>query len=194
MFNMIAAVSHTGIIGIDNKIPWHCRADLQRFKKITMDNVVIMGKKTFLSLFDHMKDKDAEPLPGRFKYVVTHDRDLGPKMFRHNIISLTIDNPSYVYETVEYLQKQHPDKDIFVIGGSQIYKLFEGFYKDIYLTRVFDERLSEKLDGDVHFLPLKESVLMRDYRLLYVDSHNANEDNECPMVFEQWRLKNSYGE
>lgn len=192
MFNMIAAVSQDGIIGINNKIPWHCKTDLQRFKAITMGNVVIMGKKTYLSLFDHMKDKDAEPLPGRFKYVVTHNPH-SIASFKRNIVTLSLSDLSYRYDTIEYLQKQHQGKDIFVIGGSQIYKLFEGYYQDIYLTRVYDENISKKLDGDVHFLFL-DSILKRDYRLLYVDSKNADEHNECPMVFEQWRLKNSYGE
>ena len=49
--SLIAAVSHNGIIGVDGKIPWNIPEDLNHFKKLTMNGVVIMGRNTFQSSF-----------------------------------------------------------------------------------------------------------------------------------------------
>ena len=64
---MIAAVDPNGVIGIDNRIPWHYAADLKRFKRLTVGHTVIMGRNTFESI--------GRPLPKRKNIVVTR-RDL----------------------------------------------------------------------------------------------------------------------
>ena len=46
---MIAAMAHDRVIGQGNKIPWHLPADLQHFKRITLNKPVIMGRKTTLT-------------------------------------------------------------------------------------------------------------------------------------------------
>ena len=62
---LIVAVADNGVIGRDNNIPWRLKADQQRFKALTLNKPVIMGRKTFLSL--------RRPLPGRTNIVVTRD-------------------------------------------------------------------------------------------------------------------------
>ena len=49
--SMIAAMANNRVIGQDNQMPWHLPADLQHFKKVTMAKPVIMGRKTFESIF-----------------------------------------------------------------------------------------------------------------------------------------------
>ncbi|MGN6284073.1 MAG: dihydrofolate reductase [Afipia sp.] len=61
----IVAVAENGVIGRDNAMPWHLRSDLQRFKKLTLNKPIVMGRKTFLSI--------GRPLPGRTNIVVTRD-------------------------------------------------------------------------------------------------------------------------
>ncbi|MCC7348701.1 MAG: dihydrofolate reductase [Variibacter sp.] len=61
----VVAVAENGVIGRDNAMPWHLRSDLKRFKRITMDRPVVMGRKTFASI--------GRPLPGRTNIVVTRD-------------------------------------------------------------------------------------------------------------------------
>ena len=189
MFNMIAAVSQNGIIGINNTIPWYCKADFQHFKKTTMDNVVVMGRKTYDSLFDHMKDKSKEPLPGRIKVVISKNPEL-VKPASNVIINNVFVPPEYF---AEYIAKKYPDKNIFVIGGAQIYKLFEGYYHDIYLTRIDCNYTGERVDDIAHYLPIKDSVLMRDYELLYTLIVENDPDTKTPVRYEQWRVRNSFG-
>lgn len=121
---IIVAMTPQGLIGIDNKIPWHLPADLQRFKKITMGHPIIMGRKTFESL--------PGLLPGRQHFVLTR-------------------NPNYVadgctvvtnWAQVEILI----DGKAFVIGGADIYSYALPVAKDLYATIVHAE-----LEGDTYF-------------------------------------------
>ncbi len=61
----VVAVAENGVIGRDNAMPWHLRSDLKRFRRITMNRPVVMGRKTFASI--------GRPLPGRTNIVVTRD-------------------------------------------------------------------------------------------------------------------------
>jgi dihydrofolate reductase len=64
---LIAAVAENGVIGRANQLPWRLKSDMQHFRRITMGKPVVMGRKTFQSLF--------RPLAGRTVIVVTRDRD-----------------------------------------------------------------------------------------------------------------------
>ena len=64
---LIAAVAENGVIGRDNQLPWRLKSDLRHFRKLTMGKPVVMGRKTFQSLF--------KPLDGRTTIVVTRDPD-----------------------------------------------------------------------------------------------------------------------
>jgi len=63
---LIAAVAENGVIGREGRLPWRLRSDMQRFRSATMGKPVVMGRKTFQSLF--------KPLAGRTMIVVTRDR------------------------------------------------------------------------------------------------------------------------
>src|SRR5215204_412617 len=62
----IAAVAANGVIGAENDIPWRIPADWQRFKALTMGNVLIMGRKTY--------DSIGRTLPGRTTFVISRER------------------------------------------------------------------------------------------------------------------------
>lgn len=60
---LVAAVASNGIIGRDGHLPWHLPEDLKHFKRLTMGQAVIMGRRTWESL--------GRALPGRENIVVT---------------------------------------------------------------------------------------------------------------------------
>jgi dihydrofolate reductase len=62
---LIAAVAENGVIGRANRLPWRLKSDMQHFRSVTMGHPVVMGRKTFQSLF--------KPLKGRTTIVVTRD-------------------------------------------------------------------------------------------------------------------------
>ena len=68
MISIIVATSENNVIGVDNKLPWSISEDLKRFKKLTMGNTVIMGRKTYESI--------GKPLGGRVNIIISRDKDL----------------------------------------------------------------------------------------------------------------------
>src|SRR5664280_2468087 len=68
MISIIVAVSEDWGIGKDNELLWHISEDLKRFKRLTLGNIVIMGKRTWESL-------PRRPLPGRKNIVLTDNPD-----------------------------------------------------------------------------------------------------------------------
>ena len=100
----IAAVARNGVIGADNDIPWRIPADWARFKRLTMGQVLIMGRKTWASI--------GRALPGRTTFVITRD-----KMWRGEGVYAV---PS-VDEAFHQAAARNPEI-IFVAGGGEIYR------------------------------------------------------------------------
>jgi len=62
-YSVIFACSENGVIGKDNTIPWKISLDMKLFKKLTENNIVIMGRKTYESI--------GHPLKNRINIIVT---------------------------------------------------------------------------------------------------------------------------
>lgn len=62
---LVAALDLAGVIGVDNKLPWHLPRDLAHFKSVTLGKPVIMGRRTFESI--------GRPLPQRTNIVLSRD-------------------------------------------------------------------------------------------------------------------------
>ena len=65
--SIIAAVAENGVIGYKGSMPWHIPKDLKRFKELTLNHSVIMGRKTYSSILDKL----GNPLPDRENIVLT---------------------------------------------------------------------------------------------------------------------------
>jgi dihydrofolate reductase len=125
MISMIFAIGKNNALGYKNKMPWHLPADLAYFKKITLGQPVIMGRKTFESL--------GKPLPGRTNIVITRNKD-----FSHEGC-IVIDSINMAKELVK-------DKEAFIIGGAEIYKAFLPIADKMYITEIDSE-----FEADVFF-------------------------------------------
>ena len=101
---VIVAVAANLAIGRDNTIPWHLRADLQYFKKMTMDKTIIMGRNTFASL-------GFRKLPGRTSVVVTSDPTLGDRYGVETFTSLA-----------DAIAAHRGEPEIMIIGGGRLYR------------------------------------------------------------------------
>lgn len=121
MISIICALGKNNAIGRNNKLLWHIPDDLRNFKKITSGNVIVMGRKTYESI--------GNPLPNRTNIIITRD-----KKFKADgcLIKHSLD---------EVLQeaKIYKDKEIFIIGGGQIYEQALPHTEKLYLTIVDDE-------------------------------------------------------
>ena len=111
----IAAMSENRVIGVDGRIPWHLPEDFKWFKRATMGGVVVMGRKTFESL--------GRPLPGRDNVVVSRtlpERD-GIRVMR---------------EVEDVRDAAFPGREVWVIGGSEIYGALLPHCSELFLSEV----------------------------------------------------------
>ncbi len=124
------AVAANGIIGGDNDLPWYLPDDLKHFKKITEGKTVLMGRKTYDSIFKRL----GKPLPNRKNVVITRDTE---KKYPEEVL---------VFQNIEDAFSMLKNEDIFVIGGAQIFELAISRGEYMYLTHVKNE-----YPGDVYF-------------------------------------------
>jgi len=125
---LIYARAANGTIGKDGNLPWHIPADLKRFKTLTMDKAMIMGRKTFESF--------PSPLPGRRHIVLT--REAGWQS-----------DGAEVVHTVGDALTVAGDGEVAVIGGAEIYSLFLPLAHRVELTEIH-----ATYEGDTHMHPL----------------------------------------
>ena len=147
----IAAVARNGVIGADNDIPWRIPADWARFKRLTMGQVLIMGRKTWASI--------GRPLPGRIIYVVTRDKTLArattpsdPRRDSNNTPEVAPTGRGQDVYAVPFLDEAFDQaaarepETIFVAGGGEIYRA--AWHR---LTRLEITEVDAEPEGDVTF-------------------------------------------
>lgn len=134
----IVAMSINGVIGKDNKLPWSCKEDMKRFKELTTDNVVVMGRKTHESI--------GKILPNRINIVVTSTV---------NIITSKSEDLHFCPDiSSALLLADSFNKKIFIIGGDTLYKQTIPLWDLLYLTII--NKIIE--NGDVHFLERRDWI------------------------------------
>lgn len=132
---MIVALSReTRTIGNNNTLLWHIPEDLKRFKKLTSDHPLIMGRKTFESILDIL----GTPLPNRTNIVITHNPS-----YSHES-----DNVHVVHSLADALDiaRDLDSEEIFIGGGQQIYEQALPVADRLYLTLIDSNK-----DGDTFF-------------------------------------------
>ena len=160
MLSIIAAVAQNNIIGKDNKLVWHMPADLRYFKNTTMGHTMIMGRKTFESF--------GKPLPGRRSIVVTRQKD-----WHYEGVEVT----HSLEEAIELAPK---DKEVFIVGGAEIYRQALPLCDKMYLTVIHHD-----FEGDTAF----PAVDFNEWELVSDIRHTADEKNKYDYSFRQYIRK-----
>ena len=132
MIKAIMAVDEKGGISRGESMPWPKNSiDLKWFKENTLNNIVIMGRKTWDDPFM------PTPLKSRINILITNkDPQLysgADYYFSGNINDKIID-----------IQTQYKNKDIFIIGGSEIINLTFVLIEEFYLTRIYGNYKCDK--------------------------------------------------
>jgi dihydrofolate reductase len=112
---LILARAKNGVIGRDGGLPWHLPADLRRFKQLTSGRPMIMGRKTFESL--------PGLLDGRRHIVITRD-------------TTWEEEGAEPVASVDAALRAANAPHVAVIGGAEIYRLFEPIADRVELTEV----------------------------------------------------------
>ncbi len=128
IISLIAAVDEQGGIGKDNQLPWHLSSDLKRFKRLTMEHHVVMGRKTYETI--------GRSLPGRIMIVITHQEQY------------IADHCLVMHSLEDAIRKAEEDgeSELFIIGGGEIFAQALSKADTIYLTVV-----RTYIQGDVFF-------------------------------------------
>ncbi|MEO8763186.1 MAG: dihydrofolate reductase [Ginsengibacter sp.] len=159
MLSHIVAASENKVIGSKNNLPWHLPNDFKYFKNKTWGMPVIMGRKSYESL--------KKALPGRINIVVTGKKDWHPgDVYVVNDINAAVEKA-----------RESDAKEIFIIGGGEIFKQTMGIVSRIYLTRVH-----ATIEGDT-FYP---QIDTNQWKKVSAQSLPADEANNYAYTFEVW--------
>jgi len=139
---IVIARALNGVIGCDNKLPWHLPEDLKRFRALTSGTAMIMGRRTFDSL--------PGLLPGRRHIVLTRNRDwkvsgVEPAYDREDAISKLLGQAGSV------------------IGGAEIFDLFLPIVDTIELTEIGARPPGDTTIIDPRTRPEFSQRLVREY-------------------------------
>lgn len=125
MISIIAAIGKNNELGLNNDLIWHLPNDLKYFKETTLNQTIVMGYNTFVSL--------GRILPNRKHIVLSFEK-----------VRLPLD--VIQFNNLEELNNYIKDKDVFIIGGASMYKQFIDKADKLYLTEIEDTH-----KADVYF-------------------------------------------
>lgn len=126
----IWAQDEQGLIGKEGGLPWSLKADLEHFKQTTTGHAMVMGRVTFDGMGKRV-------LPNRISIILTHDREYQVEHDRVLVLHS-------VEEVLDWYHQQ--DKNLYVIGGGQIFTAFEAYLDEIVKTDIHG-----RFEGDTYF-------------------------------------------
>ena len=158
--SLLVAADEANVIGKDNALPWHLPGDLKYFKNLTWGMPILMGRKTFESI--------GKPLPGRHSIVITRNPE-----WRHEGVEV-------VHSLEEALEaaRRRSVKELFLIGGAEIFRSALPLADRVYLTRIY-----KRYEGDAFFPELGP-----EWQL--VKEHILEAEGETPRhSFQVWERR-----
>lgn len=154
-------IGKNSILKGKNSLPWDCKEDIDFFKKKTINNVVIMGKKTFETL-------NYKPLKNRINIVLTKDTEF-IKMYSCNNSNIFFIKTGL--NNALLFGKQF-NKDIYIIGGKLLY---EDTINNNLCDMIYINKIKGNYNCDVFLhLNLNNYILNYSYEL----------SNNC--ISEEW--------
>lgn len=151
----VVAMSENRVIGKNNQLPWRLPADLKHFKTITSGSPIVMGRKTYESI--------GRPLPNRTNIILTRNQHF------HAPGCLVV---SSLNEALSLVPSSA--KEIFIIGGAEIYQQLLAHIQRIYLTIVHHE-----FEGDAYFPELN----MKEWHEIERIHHQQDQNNHYAYSF-----------
>ena len=127
ILSLVVAMAENRVIGRDGDLPWRLPEDLKHFKRVTMGKPVIMGRKTWDSLY-------VKPLPGRRNIVVTRNLDF------------SADGAEATGSIEDALALVDRDEEAMVIGGATLFEAALTSAQRFHLTEVHAD-----IKGDTRF-------------------------------------------
>lgn len=153
-------MSSNRVIGVNNTLPWHLSEDLKHFKSLTTGHTIIMGRKTYESI--------GRPLPNRRNIVISRNSNT------------SYEGVEVVHSLEDAFSISTNDKEVFVIGGSNIYEQALSFVDQLYITEI-----KKSFIGDAFFPEINKQIWIEYSR----DDRVTNDGLEFSFVKYQKNTK-----
>lgn len=154
IISIIAAMDKNRVIGIGNQLPWRLPKELQYVKNTTIGHPIIMGRKNFESI--------GRALPKRRNVIITRDKNF------------SVEGCEIAYSMEDVFELCKNEKEIFIFGGEQIYKLFLPYADKLYITKIHHE-----FEGDTYF----PEVNLEQWNEISVQKGITDEENPYTYYF-----------
>lgn len=157
--SLIVATDLEGTIGREDRIPWRIRDDLVRLKDLTLDRVIIIGRKTYDSMVTYYI-RSNRPMPGKVYVVMTRNRDYRPE--GNAVAAYSLDEALLIAESIG-------DDEVFCSGGGLVFEAVLPYAQQVYLTEV-----KTVAEGDSKFPTMPQD----EWREVSRESHAKDDRNE----------------
>ena len=154
----VVAYDKGHVIGKNGTMPWHLPADLRHFKALTIGKTVVMGRKTYQSI--------GKPLKLRRNVVITRD----PEFYAEGV--------EIARSAEDVLASSQGAGEIAIVGGADIFKLFDPYVDSIYATEI-----DANVGGDVVFTLPARAMTRYD-----IGVQDADDENAFAMKFVRYDL------
>jgi dihydrofolate reductase len=162
IISQIVAVSLNNVIGKNNALPWKMPTDMAYFKNTTWGHHIVTGRRNY--------EAEGKALPGRANIVLTRNADY---RITDGIVVQRFDDAIAIASQVD-------EDELFVVGGSEIYRLAMPFTDKIYLTRIH-----AIVDGDTFYPEPDWNEWIEISRI----SHQKDENNPYDFDFIVYERK-----
>jgi dihydrofolate reductase len=160
----VVAMSNNNVIGVNNKLPWQLKDDLEHFKEYTTGKIIIMGRKTFESI--------GRPLPNRQNFVISSNlREIDG-------ISIFQNLEKAIIAAKKYNKNLNSAQEIAIIGGGYLFRDSINYFNKLVLTRVDCE-----IDGDVYY----PKIDLRNWELESSENFLKSEVNQYNFSVEVFK-------
>lgn len=159
ILSLIVAAAENGVIGKDGKMPWRLPAESAYFRQTTLGHPVITGRKNYEAM--------GRPLPDRLNIVITSqpDYEVPAGVIVVHSLQAALD-----------LSEVKQAREVFIIGGAQIYNEAMPLVDKLYLTDVH-----AKIEGDTFF-----RYEPADWRLEWSEYHPADIENKYAFTLQRF--------
>lgn len=191
IYNCIVAIGKGDGIATVNHIPWNIPEDIQYFKNITTNHIVVMGSTTFMSIPEQHR-----PLKNRMNIVVTSQKYKYNSRYNLRYNDPKKDTNLYfgdIDDAIEYIENSTYSDQCFVIGGQSIYNSFKDKIQKIYCTKI---KHDNNIEYTKFFFKINNEFKLTDYsepiehtcsttKNTYTYTHNIYERQNKPFTFDK---------
>ncbi len=161
MISIIVAIAENAAIGFNNQLLCHLPGDLRRFRRLTLNHTVIMGKRTWESLPNR-------PLKDRRNIVIT------------DVAGETFPGCEMAYSIDEAIRLSKPGEENFIIGGASVYRQFLPHTNRLYITRIHRSFQADAFFPEINF---------DDWNLVSSEEPTLEEQTEVPFSYLMYERK-----